>query len=117
MPIFSSAQADRIERSLARVERLLAALVRNFNLNLEGAEQMAGTLQDILDRVTTIETVGDSTITLLQTLAQELRDARANDDQAKIDEIIGRMDAQAREMAEAVIANTPAAPPPEQPSA
>ena len=69
-----------------------------------------GVLDPILDKVTVIENRADSLITLVNGLAQLLRDNAA--DPAAITGIANRLQAQSDEIQAAIDANTPAPPPP-----
>lgn len=67
-------------------------------------------LADIRAAVEAQATVEQSVITLLQQLAQELRDALANNDPAAMQQLVDQINAQTQALSEAVTANTPAAP-------
>lgn len=102
---------DREEREIARrilwrldyVIGLLQRLVR-----MEVA-QMA-TLEDVRTKVAKVETVEQSAVVLLNELAQMVRDAA--DDPAEIQAIADRLESTSTALADAVTANTPAAPTP-----
>ena len=69
---------------------------------------MAVTLDDVLTKVTAERTVIQSVVSLLQLLAQKLKDAIASGDPAKIQSIADEIDSQTQALSEAVVANTPA---------
>ena len=72
------------------------------------AEEVMAKLDDVITKVAEIEGVVDSVIEFIDWLKAEL--AEAGGDQAKIDEIMVRLDAQKAELA-AAIANDPTPPP------
>jgi hypothetical protein len=67
---------------------------------------MSADLTVLTAEVENIETVGDSIISLLNGIAEQLRAAQA--DPAAISALANRLTAQAKEIADAVAANTPA---------
>lgn len=67
------------------------------------------TLADIQNAVTAEKTVEDSVITLLQSIAAQLKTALAANDPAALQTIVDSINANASTMANAVTANTPAA--------
>lgn len=67
---------------------------------------MSATLDSLADRVTQIETVGDSAIALLNGLKEALDAAIAGGDMAAVAELSARLSAQTDELAEAVAKNT-----------
>ena len=75
-------------------------------INQLGAIIMA-TLQDLQASVTAENTVIDSAITLLQGLAQQVKDLKPN--QAAIDALAADIGGKTQALADAVVANTPAA--------
>ena len=93
---------DRIEERLGEIEKLLRSLKRS------GDSQMA-TLADIRAEVEQQQTVIASAVTLLQSLAQMLRDAIASNDPAAIQEIVDMLDQGEHTLAAAVAENTPGA--------
>lgn len=72
---------------------------------------MSKDLETIRASVERIETVGDSTIALVEGMAATIRDLK--DDPAALEAFAARLDAQSEELAAAVAANTPAPPPAE----
>lgn len=64
-------------------------------------------LDDLEAKVEQVRTVEDSAVTLLQQLSQALKDAGT--DPARLQAIIQKLDADQTALAEAVVANTPAA--------
>jgi len=66
------------------------------------------TLADIKAKVEAEHTVEQSAVTLLQQIAQMLKDAQASGDPAAMQEIMDMLDANTKELSDAVVANTPA---------
>jgi hypothetical protein len=62
----------------------------------------------LTERVTAIETVADSAIELLNGLKTSLDEAIASNDPAAVQALSERLGAQTAELADAVVANTPA---------
>ena len=69
------------------------------------------TLADITAAVAAEKTVEDSVVALLQTLSADLKAALASNDPAAMQAVVDQIDANAKALADAVSANTPAAPP------
>lgn len=67
------------------------------------------TLDELSAKVTEEDTVVDSAVTLLGNLSQMLKDAIASGDPAKVTAIANQLDTQKQKLADAVVANTPAA--------
>ena len=86
----------------ARIERKLDSLLSN-----ERMQTM--TLDDVLVKVGALTTVVDSAEALLATLNQQLQEAIALGDMAKVQAIADSIDANRSELAAAVAANTPGA--------
>lgn len=70
---------------------------------------MAADLARLTAAVERDETVNQSAITLLNSLSQLIRDNA--DDPAALNALADKLDAQQQQLADAVVANTPAAPP------
>lgn len=70
--------------------------------------QMA-TITDVQTKVTAEGTVIDSAVTLLGQLSQMLKDALASNDPTAVQAVIDAIDANTTKLANAVVANTPAA--------
>ena len=68
------------------------------------------TLDELQAAVAAEDTVIDSAVTLLGNLSQMLKDAIASGDPAKVAAIASQIDAAKQKLADAVVANTPAAP-------
>jgi len=68
------------------------------------------TLDDLVTKVTAENTVIDSAVTLLSTIKAELDAAIASGDPAKVQAVADLIDAGQKKLADAVVANTPAAP-------
>lgn len=73
-------------------------------------------IDDIQARVTAQKTVVDSAVTLLQEISAELKAALASNDPAAVQAVIDSLDANTKELADAVQANTPASPPSGEPT-
>lgn len=95
------AHDDKTHQMLVQV---LSALGQ---LNIQGAQIMA-TLADVQAAVTAEDTVVDSAVTLLQGLAAQV--AALTPNQAAIDALAADIGAKTQALADAVAANTPAAP-------
>lgn len=65
-------------------------------------------IQDIADAVAQQRTVEASATTMLNQLVQELKAAQANNDQAKMDQVLSDIQANTKTLSDAVAANTPA---------
>jgi ubiquitin-protein ligase len=72
--------------------------------------KIMATLTDLQNSVAAQTTVESSIVTLLDGIAQQLRDAQANNDPAAIQAVIDQIDSNTKAMSEAVTRNTPAAP-------
>jgi hypothetical protein len=100
-------QLEYLHRFLVSIDkkqdRILAALAKLTRLEIHMATDLTA-LQAAVAKDTEVDA---SAITLLGGLAQMLRDAAA--DPAKIAEIAAALDANAQALADAVVANTPAA--------
>lgn len=73
---------------------------------LDKLEQIMATLEDLQARVTANGEVIASAITLIEGIAQRLRDAA--DDPEQIAALAAELDAQKGRLSEAIVANTPA---------
>ena len=85
-------------------KRIFAAVCR---LEAE-VKRMSIELDTLIERVSAIETVGDSAITLLAELKAKLDEAIASDDKDALVELSERLGAQTQELADAIAVNTPA---------
>lgn len=94
---------DKLEERLDEIERILRSIKR-----LE-AEEMA-TLADVRAKVEEQDTVINSAVTLLEQLSLMLKDAIASNDPQAFQQIADMLDAEKQRLADAVVANTPAAP-------
>ncbi len=65
------------------------------------------TLTDLQAKVAALSTVEDSVIALLAGISQQLKDAIAANDPAKLQQLANDLDAQQAKLATAVTANTP----------
>ena len=106
---FDSAQLDRIESSLLNLTKLATK-----GLTMQQAIQDA--IDGLAAKVASLETVEDSAVSLLQGLKTALDTALANQDPtavvAAVQAISDQLGTDAQKLADAVTANTPAAPAP-----
>jgi len=86
-----------------RLEHMILAALEQME------KRLMKTLDDIQQDVADEATVVGSVVTLLNNLSQQLKDA--GNDPAKIQAIIDQVDANKKALADAVVANTPAATP------
>jgi hypothetical protein len=89
------------EQKLDRILSLLEIVIRKENI-------MAGELDALTQAVADEETVDASVITLLGQLSAQI--TAAGTDPAKLSALTTRLQAQKQALADAVVANTPAAP-------
>lgn len=101
-PIEAQAELERIQ--ILRNIQKLSDLVTKEDM------AMAKTLDDVITEVTAQKTVADSLVVFVQGLKQQLTDALAANDPTKIQAIIDGLDANTKEISDATVANTPAAP-------
>lgn len=66
------------------------------------------TLQDVMNKIQELDTVEDSVLALVASIAQQLKDAKASNDPAALDAVISSLEAEKQKLADAVAANTPA---------
>ena len=88
-------------------ERSLVRIIDRLTRLLQGEQSIMANLDELTAAVTRNNDVGDSAVTLLNGLAEQLR-AAANDPTA-IAALSASLTAQADEMAAAIVANTTAA--------
>jgi hypothetical protein len=93
------------EPVVQRLDRILALLRQS----LRGISHMSVELDTLVEKVTAIETVGDSAITLLNDLKIKLDEAIVSDDRDALVALSDRLGLQTQELADAITANTPAA--------
>jgi hypothetical protein len=90
--------ASRLARIESKIDDLTRAQQRGF--------QMAqADINNLSEKVERMRTVAESSKTLIQGLAQQIRDAA--DDPAELKALADQLDASATSLAEAVAANTP----------
>jgi hypothetical protein len=92
------------------LDRKLDQILVKLGLIQAQEGKMAATIQNILDGVNQESTVDDSIITLLNNIAAQL--AAGGVPQAQIDAVMSVIQANQAKVTAAVVANTPAAPPP-----
>ena len=112
------------QKTRQAINQLTVAVCRLRDELREGIHEMSEILDALEAKVTRIETVGDSMEALMLGLAQELKDALAVNDPARIQAVIDSMETKATAWAAAVEATTPppvepppTEPPPEEPPA
>ena len=96
-----------IPRRLTEILALLSTINNRLRIMNEQLEELAA-------RVSEIETVGDSAITLLTGLKAALDEAIASGDMSAVQSLSDRLSAQTEELASAISANTPDAPEPDE---
>ena len=106
--ITNAVRLDAIDARLGVIERTLLFLIR------QGAFEMA-TLNEIVAAVEADTAVDESAITLLEQISQMLKDAQASNDPAAMQAVVDMLDRSKQRMADAILKNTPAAPPPPPP--
>lgn len=99
---------QRWEYLFERLDAIDAAIAQ---LKTQG-EQIMATLADITAAVAAEKTVEDSVITLLQQLSQMLKDAIAANDPVAMQAVVDQLNANAKTLSDAVVANTPTPPTP-----
>lgn len=98
---------DREDCCLPLLLQKLLKQLKKLNKRMKIMNEQLATLTD---RVAAIETVGDSAIALLHGLKAQLDEAIASGDMAGVQDLSDRLAAQTQELAEAITANTVAAP-------
>ncbi len=96
---FRTPKLDAILRNQAEILRLLNILVTQ-------EQKLMATLNDVQNAVTAEDTVIDSAITLIQGLADQIKNLQPK--QAAIDKLAADVSAKSQALAAAVAANTPA---------
>lgn len=94
-----------VARAMRKLDELCDRAER-IEEKLETLEDIQMDMNRLKAAVKKVEDVGDATVTLLQRVADELRNIK--DDPAEIEELASRLEMQAEEMGAAVAANTPA---------
>lgn len=104
---------DRVLQSLARIEQTQADHGRLVARILQKDNALMLDTTALIAKVSTLETVQQSAVTLLQALNAAVKAIPTDDPatQQAIDQITARIDADTQGLAAAVVANTPAAPP------
>lgn len=111
----SSAQTDALNAFVEQMKtefewkKAHSELATKHDLH-EMEKRIMVTLQDIIDDAADESTVIASVVTLLTTLSQQLKDAGT--DPAKLQALKDLVDANKKAIADAIVANTPAAPTP-----
>lgn len=90
-----------VERRLERIEQALIVILERTKTMALDFFRLEAEIAENNDAIA-------SAVALIQAVAQEIRDNAAN--QAKVAELADRLDAQSKVLADAVVANTPAAP-------
>jgi predicted transcriptional regulator len=94
----------------------LDRLERKINLLLALEKSMGAELDNLRNEVTENASVIGSAIALLNNISQMLKDAIAANDPAALNELAASLDRNSNDLAAAVAANTPGAPPPPAPT-
>lgn len=89
-----------VRAALARIEHKLGVVIKK-------EEQMAGELDNLTQKVQDSVTVEDSAIALLNQLSDLIR--QSANDPAKLNALADQLDAEKQKVADAIVANTPAA--------
>jgi hypothetical protein len=92
-------------------EPKLDQIIALLNTVLTRETTIMATIDDVQSSVNSEKTVIDSAVTLLNNLTAMLQAAQNTGDPAKVQAVIDSITAQTQELAAAVQANTPAAPP------
>jgi hypothetical protein len=106
----SQEAVDRILFKLDRVIGQLSDVLRRLGATQQEVSALMSAIDDLEAKVAAQETVEQSAIALLTGIGQELKDALANNDQARIEALSAKIDGDTQNLAAAVSANTPAAP-------
>lgn len=108
-------QMDRFAERLARIDRRQAlieqALNRQTDIDITTTEIIMAALDTLEADLAANTDVVASAVTLLDTLHQELADAIASGDPARVQAVADQLAANTQALADAVAANTDAAPP------
>lgn len=91
---------------LAHIRYLEVRILQHFFINNQKLDSIMADLSKLQDAVSQEDTVIDSAITLIQGLADEIKNLPAGDQDA-IDALAADVQAKAQALAEAVAANTP----------
>jgi len=83
-------------------------IFRKLNQIIANQEKIMATLADLQNEVAAVKTVEDSAEALIAGLAQQLKDALAQNDPAAIQAVIDNLEASKTALASAVAQNTPA---------
>lgn len=97
-------------KQIPEVEVLLRALIAKQNLMLSKLERIMATMDDLKAAVARNTSAENSVIELLKGISQQLKDAQAANDPAAVQAVIDQIDANTAAAAAAVVANTPTPP-------
>lgn len=97
----------QIDARLARIERYIRVLMWAARQEMERDEMSQQDIDQLKAKVTANTAVTQSTVTLIQGLIQQLKDAA--DDPAELQAVIAEIEANTQALAAAVPVNTPAA--------
>jgi len=95
--------------------RLLRELIDRTDILIIRQERLMSKIDDLQAAVGRNRDAEDSVIALLRGITQQLKDAIASGDPAKLDALVADVDASTAKLAAAVVENTPSAP--EEPAA
>jgi dsDNA-specific endonuclease/ATPase MutS2 len=108
----SSEELKRLERVMGQIDRI-ESYVKGNSIKLDAIYTketvMSQQVDNIVAAVEAEKTVVDSAIVLLDQISAQIRDAQGDPD--KLAAIAAGIDAQKQALAEAVVRNTPGAPP------
>ena len=96
-------------------DRRFTTIEKQLDRLLKGQRKMSAQLDRLIRETQETQTAVDSVLALVDGLAQQLRDAA--DDPQKINDLADQLDTLQTKIANAVVANTPAENPPEEPPA
>lgn len=103
---------QHFDQHIHLLERMLVAILRRVNLILKLEEWQMAAIDDLETEVSENTDVTSSAVVLLEGLSQQLKDAIASGDPARVQAVVTQLDANSKRLADAVTANTPVAPTP-----
>lgn len=96
-----------IETRLARIERMLGAILYALEINLEENNEMARTMDELLAEVGRQTTVEDGLLKAFDKLREDVKAAAPSADQGKIDAAFDAVKANTDALAAKLTENTP----------
>ena len=91
------------------LQQFMRVFLHEFHSLTQKVNSMATTLDDIVSKVNDLGSVEDGVVTLLTDIKSKLDAAIASNDPAKLQALSDSLDAQKQKLADAIVANTPAA--------